>query len=247
MPLIFWLDFAAYILVAVVAISLTLTALALGPKQALNRRFALFTLVVAVSALFMVVLRKRLWLQMGHPDFWLELYGLSFGLTAPILLTFAVRYAGRPTKRADLGAAVGFVSALALAIPLFRGQLISNAHLDPNGLLNYDLSTWGVMVAAIPVLYYGWALVLFWRERHRTAEHYMALSVFILVVGFVTGGILRPSSATGSSAGNFSTPSAPSPRNSSTKWNSARENWPAEALNWKPSARWDWSSSPSTI
>jgi GAF domain-containing protein len=46
------------------------------------------------------------------------------------------------------------------------------------------------VIASLPLLYLGWSLFLFWRERRRVKEPYLALSVLALLVGFGVGALM---------------------------------------------------------
>ncbi|MFN2168939.1 MAG: hypothetical protein ACK2U9_22115, partial [Anaerolineae bacterium] len=62
---LFWLDIVACLASTVIAISLALTALAVGPKRTLNRLFALFALLEAVWAASGFFLLLTSWLNVG--------------------------------------------------------------------------------------------------------------------------------------------------------------------------------------
>jgi anti-anti-sigma regulatory factor len=187
----FWIDVAAFSISAVVATSLALTVLGAGPRRALNRFFALFVMMQAISAAGDVLLRLSLWLKIGHPSLLTELASFAFVLIGPVLLMFTTRYVNRRTRRADLAAILGLLMIGVIAIPLFRHQLIFNVHLDNNGLAVSEVSAQGAVLALVPALYMVWSLVLFWQERRQTGEPYLALSVLILFLGFVVGGVLQ--------------------------------------------------------
>jgi len=192
MPPLFWLDVAAYGISTVIATALALMVLAAGFSHSVNRRFAAFAMAEAAWALFSLLMRISLWGSAGNPSLMLEMATFAFALMGPSLLMFAVRYVGRPARWADATAILGIAAVGALSVPLFRHQLVFNPYLETTGALNYDLTLWGILVAVLPAAYFLWALLLFWQERRRTGEGYMAASVLILLAGFVIGGIVRP-------------------------------------------------------
>jgi PAS domain S-box-containing protein len=102
---------------------------------------------------------------------------------------FTVCYLGRRTRRTDLALVLGLLLTVVFSVPLFRHQLVFNPRLDANGMVVEDMSIGGGGAAAILIAYMVGCLILFWQERHRTGELYMALSVFILLVGVVIGGV----------------------------------------------------------
>jgi GAF domain-containing protein len=151
-----------------------------------------FTALEAVWAVSAVLLRLTLWLQMGNPQFWLELAALALNAMGIVLPLFAVRYVGRDSQHADRLAALGFVALIILAVPTFNHQLLLNPSLQANGIATYEVTSFGFIAPLLPVPYFIWSFVLFWRNRRQTRALYLALSVLILLSGFLLGGILRP-------------------------------------------------------
>ena len=191
MPTLFWLDVIALCIATVLATSLTLMVLGAGASRLLNRIFTLYTLLSATAAVFNLLLRLTLWLKIGNPLLMTELVTLVVSVMGPVLLIFTVRYLGRRTRQNDIAAGIGLAVLALASVPLFRHQLITNPQLSPNGTTITELNTWGFVVAPLPLVYMIWSLVLFWQERHRTGESYLALSVLILVLGFIVGGVLN--------------------------------------------------------
>ncbi len=191
MPLLFWLDVAALSVSATVSFSLALMVVGSGLKQTRVRSFILYTVIQAAWAVCSLLLRLALWLESGSSLLLSELATLSFALMGPLLLLFTVRYVGHRRRLADPLVVLGLVLVAALSLPLFRHQLVSNPRLDANGSTVMQLSDWGLVAAALPILYVVWAVLLFWRARRRLGEPYLALSVFVLFVGFVVGGVLE--------------------------------------------------------
>ena len=191
MPPLFWLDVVALGISTVIASSLTLMVLGAGPRRTLNLSFALFTLVQAAWAVVSLHMRLALWLERGNPLLLNELIALFLCLAGPCLLMFTVRYLGRRTRWPDLVAVLGVAAIAVLCVPLFRHELVFNPRLDANGTALSDLGIWGVLLTPLPLFYLIWPLVLFWQERRRTGEPYLALSVLILLVGFIVGPILE--------------------------------------------------------
>jgi GAF domain-containing protein len=192
MPLLFWIEIGAYILATVSALALGLMVLGTGPRRTLNRMFALFVTLEAIWAVSAVLLRFMLWLEMGNPTFWLELAAIALNAMGVFLPLFATRYVGRPTRRADSVVALGFLVLIALAFPTFNGQFLVNPRLTPGGLGTYDVLGLGFIAPLFPIPYFVWSFVLFWRDRVQARATYLALSVLILLTGFLVGGILRP-------------------------------------------------------
>jgi GAF domain-containing protein len=133
-----------------------------------------------------------LWLEMGNPTFWLELAAVALNGMGIILPMFAIRYVDRSTRRADLLVGLGFLALVLLAIPTFNDQFLVNPRIEPNGVGTYDVLGWGFIAPLLPIPYFAWSFVLFWRNRREARATYLALSVLILLAGFLIGGMLRP-------------------------------------------------------
>ncbi|MFN2270729.1 MAG: GAF domain-containing protein [Anaerolineae bacterium] len=186
---LFWLDIVACLASTVIAISLALTALAVGPKRTLNRLFALFALLEAVWAASGFFLLLTSWLNVGDPAFMLDLAGLAFAAASPFLLLFAVRHVGRQTCWADRAAVLGLVMFGVFAIPLFRHQAVFNFHLSENRL-DFDFSVWGYLAVLLSAMYLVWSFLL-WRGHRQNGGWYFAVNALILLIGMVLGGILQ--------------------------------------------------------
>jgi PAS domain S-box-containing protein len=191
MPPLFWLDVVALSISLVISSSLTLTVLGAGPKRALNRSFALFTLVQAAWAVFSLLQRLSLWLDKGDPLFLAELISLALGVVGPCLLIFTARYLERRTRWIDVAAVLGLVAIGVICIPLFGHKLVLNPRLHPNGTTLVEVSPTGLLVMPLPLVYEAWSVVLFWQDRRRIGEPYLALSALILLTGYVVGGVLN--------------------------------------------------------
>jgi signal transduction histidine kinase len=189
---LFWLDVAAYSISTVVAISLAMMVLATGPRHVLNRLFALFTLIEAVWAVSGFLLLMTSWLKVGNSALMLELATLAFAVMGPLLLLFAARFVGYCTRWTDLAATLGLVVMGGLSVPLFRHQLVFDPYLIENGIVRFDFSVWGYLAALLPAGYLVWSLILFWRGRYQVGGPHLAISVLILLVGMIVGGILQP-------------------------------------------------------
>ena len=192
MPALFWIEFTAYAIFLIGNLALALMVLATGLRRTLNWLFAAFSVAAAVWAAGALMVRVALLLGMDSAPFWLELAAWALNLMGPTLLAFAVRYVDRPTKLVDRAVAFGLVAISLLAFPVFSHRLLYNPRVLPNGYVTYDISHAGQASPLMAVVYFAWATFLFWRERRRTGETYLAASTFILLAAFVVGGILRP-------------------------------------------------------
>jgi GAF domain-containing protein len=192
MPILFWIEIGAYSIATVNALALALMILATAPKQMINRLFTIFVTLEAVWAISAVFVRLSLWLDIGNANFWLELAAIALNAMGLILPMFAARYVGRETKWVDLLSALGFVALVFLSIPTFRDQLLLNPRLLESGIGTYDVTQWGLIIPLLPVPYFIWSFIILWRDRREKKSTYLALSVLVLMAGFLIGGILRP-------------------------------------------------------
>jgi PAS domain S-box-containing protein len=191
MPFLYWLDVAALGVSLLISAALFMMVLGSGPRRALNRTFALFALAGAAWSTVSLLLRLSLWLKMGNPALLLELTTLALVMMGPALLAFAVRYVGREARWIDIAALVGLAVIAVFSIPLFSGYLLFNPRLHPNGSTYGDVTPVGMVAAVVPGVYLIWSLILFWQERRRTREPFLVLSVLILTLGFIVGGVLE--------------------------------------------------------
>jgi signal transduction histidine kinase len=191
MPPLFWLDVVALSVSLVISSSLTLMVLGAEPKRALNQTFALFTLVQAAWAVFSLLQRLGLWLGKGDPLLLIELIAAALGVVGPCLLIFTARYLERRTRWIDIAAVLGLVAIAVICIPLFDHRLVLNPRLHANGTTLADISPAGLLVMPLPLVYEAWSVILFWQDRRRIREPYLALSALILLAGYVVGGVLN--------------------------------------------------------
>ncbi|UCF97343.1 MAG: GAF domain-containing protein [Spirochaetaceae bacterium] len=191
MTTLFWIDIIALCSSAVVAIALILTVLGTGVRRALNQSFSLFAAMEAFWAISSLLLRLSLWLGIGSHLLLAELATLGINLMTITLLAFAARYVGRPSRAPDIACLIGLGITTAFSVFLFRHRIVFNPYLLANGSSSLQLSRLGLMIAPLPILFLVWSLVLFWSNRRRIGERFFALSVFIILLGLLTGGILN--------------------------------------------------------
>ena len=191
MPVLFWIDIAALALSGLIAAALSLAVLGSAPRRNLNLTFCLFTSMAALWAGFSLLFRLSLWLQRGNAVLLSELAAWAISFMGPLLLVFTTRYVCRRRLREDLIAVLGMAVTAALGLPLLQHRLVFNPQIKPNGSTTLDLSPLGLAMAAIPALFILWSLILFLRERRRTGEPFLALSVLTFLTGFLVGGVLE--------------------------------------------------------
>jgi rsbT co-antagonist protein RsbR len=188
----FWLDMITLSIAIVITTSILIVALGSGLKNSFNRFFALYILTAVAWAVCNLLMRLALRLELGSPLFWVELVALFFMAIGPLLLMVTVRYVDRPTRWPNLAAGLSLVMMAYLALfPLFRHQVVFNPHFNELGTTIVEFTLQGMIGAGLTLGYMIWALILFWLERRRTREPYLALSVLILAGGFVVGAVLN--------------------------------------------------------
>jgi two-component system cell cycle sensor histidine kinase/response regulator CckA len=162
-----------------------------GLARPLNRAFFPLAAVELWWAVSSLLLRLALWSGLGNPTLLAHLVAMSWAAMGPCLLLFSAEYVGRRTRPLHLAVVGGGLFAAALLAPAFQGQLLSSPRIDITGTTLVDVSRLGMAAALVPSAFFLWALALFWRDRKRTGEPYLALSVLVLLVGFVTGEVLN--------------------------------------------------------
>ena len=188
----FWLDVITLSIAAVLTTSILIVALGAGLKSAFSRFFALYMLIAIGWAVCNLLMRLSLRFELGNPLFWVELVALFFMAIGPSLLMVTVRYVNRSTRWPNLAAGLYLVVMVYLALfPLFRHQVVFNPRLNEMGTTIVEFTLQGMIGAGLTLGYMIWSLILFWLERHRTREPYMALSVLILAGGFLVGAVLN--------------------------------------------------------
>jgi two-component sensor histidine kinase len=191
MPALFWIDLAASCTASVISASLFLTALAAGPRQPVNGSFAIFMLVQSLWGILSVAMRITLWLGTGNPQVFAEWNALLLFIMGFCILAFSTYYVECPSRPTQWAIAAGFVVALISLPLLFEGRIVSNVRLHPNGTTLLDVSRLAVCFSILPIFFYGWSFILFWRERKRKGETTMAYSILVLLAGFIVGGMVE--------------------------------------------------------
>ncbi len=186
------LDVICLSITTILGASLFLVVLGTGPRRALNRSFALFALAEAVVATLGILRRLSLRFGIGDSILLTELLFLFAVATGPLLGMFITLYLKRRTRNTNLAVGLGIIIIVILCVPLFRHQLYSNTRLDDNGMVRTDFIVWRVLAYQLVTLYTGWGLILFWQERRRLGELYLAGGVFVLVGGHFVNGAFRP-------------------------------------------------------
>ncbi|MCU0240909.1 MAG: PAS domain S-box protein [Vicinamibacteria bacterium] len=191
MPFLFWLDVGVLICAAIVLAALTLLVLAAGLGKPLNRQFLQFVLTSFFWAVLSLGLRLSLWQGVGIPLLWCEWVTIMMALMAPTLLLFTGEYLSRRSRLMDFSALLCLLFLLATTPPLVTHRLLETPYLHPNGTTITMLKPLGMAIAAIPPVFYLWSLWLFWRTRRETGEYYMALSVVIILAGYILGSVIN--------------------------------------------------------
>jgi PAS domain S-box-containing protein len=191
MPPLFWLDVAALGCTVLLSTSLLLVALGSRYRSLLALTFMLFAGASGMWAACTLLLKLSLWLGRGNALLLSELAALFLGSQGPLLLAFAARFPGGSTRAPD-GAVVGGLAALAaLSVPLFLHYLALHPRLAANGSTVYGVTPLGMILAAVPVLFLVWSLVLFLRYRRASREPFLSVGVLLLLAGLVAGGLFR--------------------------------------------------------
>jgi two-component sensor histidine kinase len=189
MPLLFWIDVGFSCFAMALSSALMLIAAASGLNQPLNRSFAVFTFIQTAWAGFSIALRLALWDGSGNPLFLSECVAMTLILMGLSVLIFSAQFVGRSRPWLTWTTVLSCLVLVPVAHMLFSHQTIINPRLHSNGTTLVDVLPHGFLVASFPAIFLLWSFLLFWRDRHRTGETYMASSVLILLVGFMLGGL----------------------------------------------------------
>jgi two-component sensor histidine kinase len=106
-------------------------------------------------------------------------------------LIFSAVYVGWSRRWLDWSMAAWTAALILLLDPIFHHKVISNVRLHPNGTTLADVSLLGALAAVLPAIFLFGSFLLFFRERRKTGEIYMAFSALILFIGFIIGGVLE--------------------------------------------------------
>jgi PAS domain S-box-containing protein len=190
MSLLLWLDIAVLGFCLLLGASLLTTSLGAG-SALLGVSFAVFSGLMTGWAASALVLKLSLLLKFSDPHFWAELNVACFGLLAPAVLAFAVRYVQARTRAADLGVLAGLPVMAALAVLLFTQRLVREPILTPNGTTLLTLQPLAYAAGLVPLLYLVWALVVFLAHRRRPYAPLMSGSLLLLLVGPLAGALIQ--------------------------------------------------------
>ena len=191
MPLLYWLDVTSTAAATSLVAALMLLVLGAGLSRPLNRTFFALTVAELWWAVSSLLLRLSLWSGLGKPLLCAEAVAMAWPAMGPCLLLFSAEFVGRRSRLVHLATAGGALVALALLVPVFQGQLVSSPHIDATGTTLVDVSLVGMIASLVPLGFFLWAFGLFWSARKRTDEPYLALSVLVLLVGFLVGEVLN--------------------------------------------------------
>jgi len=181
--ILFLLNLSVSFISGIVALALLLLVLGVGLRQRLNQSFALFITFAAITSLSSSIAGVTLWLDVGAPLFWTELFAAGFYFVGPSLAAFALIYVGSSARQYKLLILIGFLVGLALMPSLFGHRIISQARFGGNDLYNVEVTQLGYTAAVGSLLFQVLALVTFWRFRRQLGSSAPAISTAILVIG----------------------------------------------------------------
>ncbi|HEX9933910.1 MAG TPA: sensor histidine kinase [bacterium] len=191
MPTLFWIDIAVSCIATIVSAALILIALAAGPRQSINGSFAVFMAVQFLWGCTYMAMRLALWLRAGNPQSIAEWNALTLFLTGICLFIFSNAYVQHHSRRSKWMVLAGILVIMTGLPQLFKGHLVYNIRLHPNGTTLADVSMLAVCYTSLLVLVYLWAFVMFWKNRKQPGSTFMAYSVLILFISFIIKGILE--------------------------------------------------------
>jgi PAS domain S-box-containing protein len=192
MPILLSLDVACLTLSLALSSGLMLVVSGAGLHKSLNRNFVFFTAMQSGFVVCSLLLRLSLHFHVGSPETLVEVASLFFSLTAPFLLLFCLRYIRADGWWPRLGVGAIITAMLALSPALLEGRLVTRPWMSADGLVFYSISPLGLAAVMIPTACLLASVVLlavFWRRRNTPA---ISLSIGLLLVGFLVGGVAQP-------------------------------------------------------
>jgi len=190
-PFFFWLDISALIISGMISFSMALITVGNNPRLSTNRFFSLFALLHSLWAFGSLLLRLSLWLKIGNPLFLAELETLFYTLMTFFLFIFTTRYLKIQNLLIDMSIIISSIAIGILTIPLFSHRIIFNPSMVINGSTTLDLTLLGYLVAIIPTAYILCTFLLFLFNRKKEKVYFFPVSIVILMLGFIFGGLLE--------------------------------------------------------
>ena len=192
MPYLLGLDIACLTLSVALSSGLILVVSGAGLDKPLNRSFVLFTAMEAGFVVCSLLLRLSLHFQAGRPETLLELSSLFFALTAPFLLLFCARYSRVRGWWPIAGVAAVIAVMLALAPLLVEGRLVADPWMSADGLVFYRISALGYAAIMLPTACLLASFVVLTAAWRRDNARSIAVSIGLLLGGFLVGGVAQP-------------------------------------------------------
>ena len=187
---LFWIESIAYVICLIANGALALVVF--GLRRRPNWPLTLLMLVSGLWATAALLLRLSAWLQLDNTALWLELSVIGMFLMGPAQLLFAASYVGYQRRWPIVLARILFLVIAAISLPLFQHRMIFDPYFEANGMLNYFLHPLALGSTLIPVAGYGGALYLFHSAARKPEERYLQVSALLWLLGFISGGALRP-------------------------------------------------------
>ena len=192
MPFLLTLDIVCLTLSLALSSGLVLVVSGAGLDKPLNRSFILFTTMHAGFVVCSLLMRLSLRFQAGNPQSLLELSSAFFALMTPFLFLFCARYVRLRGWWPAAAAAAAIAGILALGIPLVEGRLVFGPWMSAEGLVFYRITPPGLAAILLPttcILASSVLLATGWRRNNTPS---IALSIGLLLGGFLVGGVVQP-------------------------------------------------------
>jgi PAS domain S-box-containing protein len=189
MPVMLFIDVVALGLTVIIASSLAVTVLGSGFRNSPTIPFAFYAASAAAGGIISLILRISIIFSVGNKSLLLELATLCLALNGPFILLFTARYLSMKRRWPDIIAIAALVLIAAFSPALFTHGLVSNPYMIADGLTLFELHPVCVPAAAIPAITMLLSVTLFFSKRRFTREPLIPMSLALVFIGFILGGV----------------------------------------------------------
>ena len=187
---LFLFDIGALAVTGFIAAALLLLAVGAGIKGAVNRCFAMFVVSVLGWSISLMYLRLTLLTGLGNTHRMMELGGMFFAISSPLLFSFAAHYKEVHKRYHDVTVIAGIVVLLSMAYPMFTGKLILDPRIAANGSIIITVKPLAWIYGVVPMFFFAGSFFILRRNRRDVSETFMAISPLLFFIGMILDGLM---------------------------------------------------------
>ncbi len=191
MPFLLTLDISGLSLCFVLSAALALLVGAADFRRRVNRVFVLFAIMECGWSVCSLLLRLSLWFHTGAPQLLLALAIAFFAAMGPSLLLFCALYVRSRSRWPFIAAVIVLLAVLAPAPWLLDARLVFGSALRDSGMVLYRFAPGGLVAAFLPAACLAASLLLIGAARRRRSDRFIAISIALMLGGYLLGGILQ--------------------------------------------------------